>query len=259
MLFRGEGDGLIAISQPAHAWVSGQLARRWGNAQFGGFEPPEEVCLAAALHDIGFVEWEEQPTLNPETGLPFTFLELPTRAHLEIWSAGIRHMLGYGRYPAWLVSAHYTWLCRGHPSDSAADRRLERRFLEEQEELQTTLETSLLNDFYHEARATNQALERNRQFVSLWDWLSLLLCMGLHEERIVDNVPTAEGIGEIRLKPLNAEGTRIGIAPWPFATESLEVLCEGRHLLKRYETEAKMRKALRAASPVTVNMELVPE
>jgi hypothetical protein len=41
MLVRGDG---LVIGQPAHAWVSGQLARAWA----GPVEPWEEVCLAAS-------------------------------------------------------------------------------------------------------------------------------------------------------------------------------------------------------------------
>ena len=65
MLIREEAKGLLLVSQPMHAWVSGQLARSWGNTAFGHFAPPEEVCLAAELHDIGFLEWERCPTFNP--------------------------------------------------------------------------------------------------------------------------------------------------------------------------------------------------
>src|SRR4051812_36104506 len=120
MLHRGEKEGIFIISQPAHAWVSGQLARHWSNAVFGGFAPAEEVCLAAALHDIGFLAREQSPTFNPATGLPHSFLDLPVDLHLAIWSAGIQQLLGYGRYPTLLVSRHFTWLCEQHTSTNPA-------------------------------------------------------------------------------------------------------------------------------------------
>src|SRR5919199_1418725 len=41
----------MVIGQPAHAWVSGQIARAWGNAAFPAPEPSEAVCLAAYLED----------------------------------------------------------------------------------------------------------------------------------------------------------------------------------------------------------------
>ena len=59
------------------AWVSGELARAWGNEEFGQFVPPKELCLAAEQHDIGWLLWEQAPTLNPETGYPYRFTELP--------------------------------------------------------------------------------------------------------------------------------------------------------------------------------------
>jgi hypothetical protein len=40
MLIREEPDGsFLAIGQASHAWLSGQLARAWGNAEFGEVEP----------------------------------------------------------------------------------------------------------------------------------------------------------------------------------------------------------------------------
>ncbi len=108
MLHRADEEGVIAISQPAHSWVAGQITRQWGNGEF--FPVTEEVCLASEQHDIGYLEWERSPTLNPETGLPYTFLEMPRDLRLAIWTKGIQEMLRFGRYPALLVSMHYTWL-----------------------------------------------------------------------------------------------------------------------------------------------------
>jgi len=39
-----EAQRVIAISQTAHAWVSGQMARNWGNEHFSGFVPTEPLC-----------------------------------------------------------------------------------------------------------------------------------------------------------------------------------------------------------------------
>ena len=53
-------DGLV-IGQPAHAWVSGQLARAWGNAAFPAPSPREPVCLAAEQHDVGWQDADLAP------------------------------------------------------------------------------------------------------------------------------------------------------------------------------------------------------
>ena len=51
MLYREVKQGRIAITQPMHAWLAGQLARAWGNERFGDVEPLEEVCLGAEQHE----------------------------------------------------------------------------------------------------------------------------------------------------------------------------------------------------------------
>lgn len=255
MLQRVDGEDVIVISQPAHAWVSGQLARDWGNDAFGDLQPYDEVCLATALHDVGFLDWETAPTLNTQTGLPHTFLELPTSLHLAIWTRGIQQVLKYDRYAALLVSMHFSHLSRTHPSESAQDRKLEEKFWEAQDELQTTLITSLSNDVDYAPFSLDQVILRNRRLLSLWDWMSLLLCMGFKEEKVVDNVPSADGITQIKMCPL--ENGKVVIEPWPFRKDAITIKCEGLQLLKAYRSEHEMRKGLLAASPVPIRLELV--
>src|SRR5690606_20855747 len=109
-------------SQPAHAWISGQLADAWGNADVGLEPPPIAVRLAADQHDIAWLEWEAAPTLNPETGLPYAFNQLPTLDHLSIWSTSTRRALAYGYLPAALISMHGTHLYeRYHDFDADSD------------------------------------------------------------------------------------------------------------------------------------------
>ena len=91
MLHRKEPAGLIVITQPTHAWISGCLARAWGNEHFGSFAPIQEVCMGAEQHDIGWLYWEQAPTLNPHTGYPHKFTELSTQEHINIW-CGAKHL-----------------------------------------------------------------------------------------------------------------------------------------------------------------------
>jgi Protein of unknown function (DUF3891) len=69
MLYRQEKQGKIAITQPTHTWLSGQWHAPPGNERFGEVVPWEEVRLGAAQHDAG-------PMLNPQAGLPSSFLEM---------------------------------------------------------------------------------------------------------------------------------------------------------------------------------------
>ncbi len=98
MLLRKDGESVIAIPQPSHAWLSGQLARAWGNERFVAPVPNEEVCLAAEQHDIGWLSWEASPVLDERTGLPQEFFALPSRRHIAIWREGVRRASFFGRY-----------------------------------------------------------------------------------------------------------------------------------------------------------------
>ena len=258
MLLRKHAEGVIAVSQPAHAWVSGQLARHWRETDFIGVR--EEVCLAAEQHDIGFLGWEQAPTLNPSTGLPYTFMEMPRELHLEIWTRGIQQMLRFGRYPALLVSRHFTGLTqRNGPCGTRHEERLTRQFLQQQEEFQASLETSLANDFYYGEYSSEEVLRHHQQLVSLWDWMSLLLCHGLERPQTVAWPEWKTQGVEMQLTPLEDGGAKVKVEPWPFKVLALELVCEGRHLLRNYTDEKEMREGLRAAAPLVLEVRLEPE
>jgi hypothetical protein len=243
MLLRRDGDDVIAIGQPAHAWLSGQLARAWGNERFGAVEPWEEVCLAAEQHDIGMAAWERRPTLNPDTGLPRSFMELPLDEHLEIWWSAAPLVLSQSRYAALLVSMHGTALyerrdlSRLPPADVARVRD----FLAGQRELQERLLAGL-------PAGASDLVRRNQRLVWTWDSLSLGLLLDWAPFEL-EAVPAADGEVDIQV-------TTATLEPWPFGAPQVTFRCEGRRLSGRFGDEASMRDALAAAPWVTVDVAL---
>ena len=170
MLFRDDPAGPIAITQPAHAWVAGQLARAWSNDQFPRPEPWAEVCLAAERHDDGWLAWEAAPTRDPSTGRPFSFLTLPRAQHLAIWATAGPTVLALGRYPALLVSLHGTGLYerRSQASDAGPDSGLIAEFLSQQHVFQDRLLSSLRADPRFAPHTTPDAITRNRAYTDFW-------------------------------------------------------------------------------------------
>jgi len=106
MLYRTIGENRICITQPTHAWVSGQMAQVWGNEMFGLVAPYEAVCLGAQQHDIGWLPWESAPTLNTDTGYPHSFMEVAPEVHTKLWAGAKQLAMPMGRYAALLVSLH---------------------------------------------------------------------------------------------------------------------------------------------------------
>ena len=219
MLLRPDGDATICIGQPAHAFLSGQLAARWEPP------PPEEVILAATQHDAGMADWDAAPELNTETGLPQSFMEMDLSTHLRLWSHAPHRVLPQSRYAALLVSMHGTALyeLRKRKDDAIV------RYLDEQRALQARLSEGL----------DIEAVRRHQQLLWAWDFLSLGLCLGW-EGRSVNG--------------LTLEANTI--EPWPFTSDSVHLHTEGRRLQGRFAEEAEMRAALAVAPWVTLDFEL---
>lgn len=240
MLLRPTDDGLLAIGQASHAWISGQLARVWGNPAFGSVVPREEVCLAAEQHDIGMAEWDLRPTLNPETGHPRDFLHLPVATHLGLWRAAPGKLRSQSTYAALLCSMHGTALQRFRDLDALppADADDVRAYLAEQRELQDGLRAALGRD--------DAEVDRNQRLLWTWDALSLALCLDWAPYTQRD-VPTADAATDLRLLPDDLGGGH-SVDPWPFAADTVTVHAEGRLLpADRFADEEELHAALDAA------------
>ncbi len=251
MLLRTDGDAVIAIGQASHAWISGQLARAWGNERIPAPEPRDAVCLAAEQHDVGMAEWDLRPALNPDTGRPQSFLELPVRVHVGLWTAAPGRLLTQSRYAALLVSMHGTALYahRNTSSMSPVDRELVEGYLGAQHAFQDDLAARI--------GADRAQLRRNQQLLWTWDAISLALCLRWDPLALAEvPAPHAHLDLDLELRALGAD--RFALCPWPFAAESVRVRCEGVRLEARYDSEPALQRALRLAPIVVLEFMLEP-
>lgn len=261
MLHRQDPAGLIVITQPTHAWVAGCLARAWGNDYFGSFVPKEQVCLGAEQHDVGWLLWENMPTLNLHTGYPHSFMEVATEVHVNIWSGAKQLALPFGRYVALLVSLHGTGLYerfRGWQNSPKSTQEEVQEFLTQEKAFQQKLITNLQDDFYYAPYSTVETVERNRSLVAVWDSLSLALCMGVRKEQHFDRVPTASGETTLTITPVDDDMTQIKVSPWSFGQSEVKLVFEGRILQEQFTDETAMRDALESADWVTITTLLSP-
>ena len=97
-----------------------------------------------------------------------------------------------------------------------------------------------------------ERLAHSRALIALTDRLSLVICGGVTAVATV----RAPGLPEITLHPMAPD--RLLVDPWPFYRASVQVTCEARALPDRYQDEAAMRTALRAAPATTLVTELAP-
>jgi hypothetical protein len=255
LLIRAEGEGVVLVGQPSHAWLSGQLSRAWGADGFGEVRPWEEVCLAAEQHDVGMADWDLSPSLNPVTGLPHSFMEMPLGTHLTLWSRAPERLLAQSRYAALLVSMHGTALYERRNLEALApqDAGAVRAYLDAQQRFQSGLLEDLRGDPEMAAHATPEVVRRNQRLVWTWDYLSLALCLEWCPCAVAD-VPTEGAPARVSLD--RTPDGALTLRPWPFRAPRLLLHCEGRRLSGRFEDERAMRKALSAAPWVTLPFEL---
>ncbi len=259
MLYREDPAGLIVIGQPAHAWVAGQLARAWGNEHFGNVAPWEEVCLAADQHDMAHALWERAPTLNPQTGRPYSFLDMPTNMRLALVSSASTLLLAQSRYAALLVSLHFTSLYEMYDTRHASgeERQAMQDFLAREDAFQQHVLATLRDDPYYVPYAASDIVARNRHLLRTWDALSLALCFGLQPTKSFLHVPTMSGETTLTVTRLLNDPTRGTVDPWPFRQDAVTLHCEGRRLPETFPDEETMRTALTRAPWITITMQLV--
>ena len=253
MLLRRDDRGVLAIGQPSHAWVSGQLARAWR-----AVHPWEEVCLAAEQHDIGMAMWDLEPSFNAATGLPHGFVEMPLEVHMGLWDAAARRLLRQSRYAAVLVSMHGVRLYELRDLDrmDPGDADAVRGFIAAQRRFQDELIASLRADPATAPLAGDELIRRNSDLIWTWDGFSLALCLDWAPWS-AKGVPTAgDARDELRLTPILAGA--VAVDPWPFARDAVTVHCEGLRLpATGYANETELRSGLALAPWETLTIELV--
>lgn len=107
-------DILVCITQPDHAFFSGQLAALWRRGGLPQHPHRDEIVFAAREHDNGWRETDAAPHVDPARGRPHDFLSIPWRERFEIWRRGIQRFAAESPRAALLIAEHAAVLHREH-------------------------------------------------------------------------------------------------------------------------------------------------
>ncbi len=263
MLLRRTGDGVFAITQPAHAWLSGVMAGAWGNARFDAPEPRQEICLAAGLHDIGWLDWERAPQFDPQTGWPRVFADVPAEEHTQLWKRGVEHVATASRYAAILVSMHGDTIydktfdpATARPAAAEAVRR----FRAEGAAFRQQAVAALRGDPILVPNLAEAQLTRAKKLIAALDTLSLQLCWGAERAEIPD-VPTRSGEAVVLTLARaggGEGGERVSLDPWPFSLPSVTLHLETLPLIGPFGDRTGMEAGLAQAKVATLAITLQP-
>jgi hypothetical protein len=235
MLIVDTGDAWTAITQPAHAWLAGQLARSWGAGDIAPPEPWADVCLGVEQHDVAWAQYDRRPPLHAQSGRAASFIEAPLRERHVIWHDAPQRVLAQSPWAALLVSLHGTnihtrYVSLEHLPPEEAE--IVGAYLEDQRALQDRL-IALID-------TTRAAAERQADLLFALDALSLSLCHGWPEREL----PPVDGLAVRYLPTGEREAT---LDPWPFAAPVVHGSLGVRTLSGRFTDAAALHAALDAA------------
>ncbi len=233
MIVNRNGSGWTLITQPAHAWLAGELAAAWGNQQFGTPSPFEAVMLATRLHDIGWLAWDAAPRLGGD-GRPVNFIETTLAETAPIWRRAVKHVSLLDPYAALLVSLHASTIYR---------RRLERGAdpPEERSELELlAADHVVVQERFRDALADHPLygpeVEPDRLIIAYrWlrvcDLLSLVLCADVMSPSGV--IEAYQGSDSKEIIQIHYERPRpfeVRLDPSPFVKRKIELVVQTRNL-----------------------------
>lgn len=259
MIRRAEADITWLIHQAAHAYIAGKIAAHWVGTGNMALTPRDDLLIAAAFHDAGWYAAERQPRVN-EHGQPRTFTEMDLGEHFAIWRASIESVFAQSRYAALLTNLHcaalYALRLR-YLDDPPADKKRIETFLDERQAWQETLIAALRDHPLYSLVVTPDALAENLRLLQVWDYLSLLVCMGNVHEQVLEDVPVDRGQrATLRIAPNGPRG--MALAPFPLS-EPLTVWIEARPVNKGvFASDADLQAALEGVPYRPLTFEFVP-
>jgi hypothetical protein len=255
---KGERDPqLLVIRQTDHAFLAGFFAREWGNERFAKPQPNPSFCLATAEHDNGWGEWELKAELDPKTRLPYSFMSLPTVAHIALYQKGIERLVKADHYAALLACLHASGLydkaratLPGFSAKyvKAEENHLASDFVQQLRLQQLRLKVDLRSNAATKPFMLDPLIEANATRLETLDRLSLHFCMNAQQDALIDGVPVNDQGEEVDLE-LHAEGgATVALTPYPFRRNPLSFSIMARRMPKRiYSNDLDFQKTLAAA------------
>lgn len=197
---RQEGS-LRLVTQCDHAHFSARLLSMWRSPELADHPRRRRLLEAIREHDNGWREADAAPRVDPATGTPYGFLDLPDDERLEIWRRGTRRYVEEEPYVALLVVEHARALLSQRGDDEPY-----RQLLDELEELREEL--------LPRAGVASEEVAADYRWLDLADALSLAAC-----------VPWSRPF-ERQTWSIAVEGVGVRIDPFPLAgATTFEVPC----------------------------------
>ena len=225
MIVRRLADRLQLITQPDHAQLAGTIMELCVALQA---EPRRDAILRAIYaHDNGWLEEDQSPRVNPETGDILDFVSAPLSVRHAVWPRAIMR-LGKDAWTAALIAQHaITVYDRFRPN-----REWSSFFASMEAERDARIEIGSL---------PLETLIADYRYVRLGDLISLTFCTGWSDEQRF-------GGQTIRLV-----GNHVGVSPDLFGATTIPIAITAREIRsQRFESDGMLSAALGAADTIVL-------
>jgi hypothetical protein len=238
----------VLVSQVDHAHLAGELANDWREEL-----PCRDVLLPTIdRHDDGWRMWERSPTIDPATGHPRSFLEMPNAIAHDLWRRSIAGVEDLGPLAQYIVAEHFCRLRRSGDAhiDANVDDFLREFIARGQAWLaQWQAERPTLN--------TADIAEAAVDWLQFFDRFSLWLCMA--ERHALHELALPNGT-TLKLEPLAVAGETqvMRVTPWPWRSESRELVVTGIEIpARQLPSNEELRRELAAGQRKTLRWRFV--
>jgi hypothetical protein len=238
LLPRPDGDLLRLVTQPDHAHFAAEALALFRVPELAAHPRRNALLRAVRLHDNGWRELDAAPPVDPGSGLPYGFIELPLRPRLEAWERGTARYADSDPYVALLATQHALAL--------HADRREEegwRELLPQLEERRA--------DLLARCDLSEAALAADYRWLELADALSLAACGGWTR-------PVHRLGYTFRRVAQTSDGEHLELSPFPLAGQTTLTVPSRVVAARRYRGDAVLGAALAEASWRSFPVRLAP-
>jgi hypothetical protein len=227
MIIRKQPDGeVMLLTQTDHSRLAGYLASHWGNSTFASLEPYESVARAATFHDFGWLRYETNPEINPETGEPFTFQNLPFNPQqLDAYQWCVDWLASVDRYSALLVGLHRIGLWRSR-FDTITYPTWRWGNIKLPAEIENYIARTKPVLDQERAAIGGDTLWTNYRLLQVWDLLGLYFTCADPYEHAVEPVPTTydgEKLSGVRMTLHPLSDRHVVMDPYPFDVRPLKL------------------------------------
>jgi hypothetical protein len=273
-----EGEKHFVMSMMEHMDLCTQMGRAFGNERFESLHPYDEVLYAVANHDRGWDDYDQQPIIDPQSGLPFIMAKTPPQEAVKTNKGSPDFNEAHHPYCGLLSSMH-TWglynkrygfsrfTLRIRPGTVSVpvldvNRVMIDSMLDGEIKRQERLKTKLSENPATRALIEDPQLFQNYKQLQFFDTLSLYFHLYHASERGNEtyiHVPiSSEEDTTVEVRQIS---DRVySLDPFPFAGDRLTLVCKGRYTgpLPAGSNPAQAGALLRALPADHQTYELVP-